>query len=247
MSFDSKDISSQKKAIRLWNLQFALVFTLSLIVIFLVFFLILKGFFFLSLSQSAFELAPNWPAALVSLALVIAIFALSLTRSRAMTSRGGFYLPSRLLAAPLGDDWFYLFPEAEKREKLLRGIVSKLSVRAALPEPDIYVLTNDDSINALPAGLERDDSSIVITMGTIKFLTPEELTALLAREIHQLANDEARRLNLISGWLHGLTFPRTLSLTFAPKLPLPLALSISLLLNILGFPGNLLALIMESH
>ena len=79
-----------------------------------------------------------------------------------------------------------------------------MAIAAGVPVPSVYVMDNENGINAFAAGFSPSSSAIAVTYGTMTGLTRDELQGVIAHEFsHILNNDMRMNLNLM-GFLHGL-------------------------------------------
>jgi hypothetical protein len=70
--------------------------------------------------------------------------------------------------------------------------------------PEVYVLENEDGINAFAAGNSPADAAIAVTRGAATRLKREELQGVVAHEFSHILNGDMR-LNLrLLGWIFGL-------------------------------------------
>jgi Zn-dependent protease with chaperone function len=95
-------------------------------------------------------------------------------------------------------------PNFYARAKMLNNVVEELSVAALLPVPDIYILPNQNCINAMAVGPFDDDGAIFVTLGSLKRLTRDELEAMIAHEMSHLRHGDGIFFTHLAGWMHGL-------------------------------------------
>ena len=70
--------------------------------------------------------------------------------------------------------------------------------------PEVYVLENEDGINAFAAGNSPADAAIAVTRGAATLLIRDELQGVMAHEFSHILNGDMR-LNLrLLGWIFGL-------------------------------------------
>jgi Zn-dependent protease with chaperone function len=181
-----------------------------------------------------------------SVFLVALSLSVSYKRILDMREGGGTYVPSLLKAVPLGDGGVFTTPGGQNQEKVLQNIIGELAVAAGAQEPDVYILPNEETINAMAAGLESDDSSIILTKGALKYLNRDELAALLAHEFGHLVNRDTSHFTLMSGWLHGLFFLKTCGYRLFVHFPNNLTFLTGLAISSLGLFGNLIGRILQS-
>ena len=89
-------------------------------------------------------------------------------------------------------------------EKQLLNIVAEISIASGVYPPPVYLLINEDGINAFAAGFSIDDAVIGITRGAIENLNRDELQGVIAHEFSHILNGDMKlNLKLIS-ILHGI-------------------------------------------
>ncbi|MDR2367927.1 MAG: M48 family metalloprotease [Deltaproteobacteria bacterium] len=260
MNIGQTDHFEKQARSKRWSLVFAVSFGLCLLALFFALFMVFRLFPFhgtrITHGSSTYkplryiprDKPPSnvYPALVLSLITVSGVMVISSSRVYQMKQGGGTYVPSVLKAIPLGDDGFLETPEGKRQEKIFRNVVSELSVVTGLAEPDLYVLPNEDSINAMAAGIDTDDSSIIITKGALKYLNRSELMALMAHEFSHLANSDTRHFTLMAGWLHGLLCLNTAAFRFTMQAPQIWIICLGLLVSALGFFGSVLARIIQA-
>ena len=79
-----------------------------------------------------------------------------------------------------------------------------MAIASGIPVPRVYLLNNEQSINAFAAGYNLNDVVIGVTKGATEYLTREELQGVIAHEFsHNLNGDMRHNMNL-SGLVHGV-------------------------------------------
>lgn len=80
-------------------------------------------------------------------------------------------------------------------EKRLLNIVQEMALASGVPVPPVYLLKNEEGINAFAAGHNINDAVIGVTRGAIRLLNRDELQAVIAHEFSHILNGDMR-LNL---------------------------------------------------
>lgn len=105
------------------------------------------------------------------------------------------------------------------QHKVLYNVVEEIAVAAVVPVPEVYVLTNQKSINAFAIGNTIYDAAIGVTSGALDNLTREELQSVVAHEFSHIVNDDCRlNMRLIAityGYFMWYEFSRVMFETFA--------------------------------
>lgn len=123
-------------------------------------------------------------------------------------------------------------------EQKLRNVVEEMALASGVPVPQIYVLDEEEGINAFAAGHTPSDAAIGVTRGCMKLLTRDELQGVIGHEFSHILNGDMR-LNLrLMGIIFGILcltiIGRILIRTRGRKNPLPL---LGLALIIIGWVG----------
>jgi len=87
------------------------------------------------------------------------------------------------------------------RQRLL-NVVEEMAIASGIPVPDIFVLEEEQGINAFAAGLTPADAAVAVTRGALEKLNRAELQGVIAHEFSHILNGDMR-LNLR---LMGLSF-----------------------------------------
>jgi Zn-dependent protease with chaperone function len=93
---------------------------------------------------------------------------------------------------------------SDPQQRVLRNVVEEMSIASGVPAPAVYLLPNENGINAFAAGFTTRDAVICVTQGCLTRLTRDELQGVIAHEFsHILNGDIALDLRLI-GVLYGI-------------------------------------------
>ena len=89
-------------------------------------------------------------------------------------------------------------------ERRLLNVVEEMAIAAGTPIPRVYVLNDEEGINAFAAGLSPSNAVVAVTRGGIRRLTRDELQGVIAHEFSHILNGDMR-LNLrLIGVLNGI-------------------------------------------
>jgi Zn-dependent protease with chaperone function len=121
----------------------------------------------------------------------------------------------------------------------LNNVVEEIAIASGVSVPAIYVLPNEDAINAFAAGWSPSDAAVAVTAGTLRRLNRDELQGVIAHEFSHVVNGDMRLNIRLIGLLFGILFltviGRILLYTRGGKNnPLPL---LGLALVVSGFAG----------
>ena len=81
------------------------------------------------------------------------------------------------------------------KERQLLNVVEEMAIASSVPMPTVYVLPDEEGINAFAAGLTTSDAVVAVTTGTLEKLTRDELQGVIAHEFSHILNGDMR-LNL---------------------------------------------------
>lgn len=140
----------------------------------------------------------SWPLFFeIGLVVLVFIIIISLYKRIELSSGG------KVIAEKLGGK-LILENTTDFHEKRLLNIVAEISIASGVYPPPVYLLIDEDGINAFAAGFSIDDAVIGITRGAIKNLNRDELQGVIAHEFSHIFNGDMRlNLKLIS-ILHGI-------------------------------------------
>jgi len=83
--------------------------------------------------------------------------------------------------------WHRAQPVAREQAPQLYEILERLTARAGIPMPRVYVLP-EDAPNAFATGRDPHHAAIAVTHGILRLLTAEELEGVLAHELAHVKN-----------------------------------------------------------
>jgi Zn-dependent protease with chaperone function len=129
---------------------------------------------------------------------VIVVVALGAVYRVAELSQGG-----GVVAQMLGGRKLSPHP-TDLREIQLRNVVEEMALASSVPVPDIFVLDNENSINAFAAGNTPGDAAVAVTRGTLERLSRDELQGVIAHEFSHILNGDMRLNIRLIGVLTGI-------------------------------------------
>ncbi|MEV4416608.1 M48 family metallopeptidase [Catellatospora sp. NPDC049609] len=158
----------------------------------------------------AFEAPPGelaWLMVWTSLLTGGAILLASLFRTIGLRSGGG------KVARDLGG---VLVPEdtTDLRLRRLRNVVEEIALSSGVPVPEVYVLEDEQGINAFAAGWSPADAAIAVTRGALDRLNRDELQGVIAHEFSHVLNGDMRINIRLIGLLFGILFLAIMGRTF---------------------------------
>jgi len=89
-------------------------------------------------------------------------------------------------------------------ERKLLNVVEEMAIASGVPVPHVYVMDEEDGINAFAAGHKPGDATITVTRGCVKILSRDELQGVIGHEFSHILNGDMR-LNLrLMGIIFGI-------------------------------------------
>jgi Zn-dependent protease with chaperone function len=98
-------------------------------------------------------------------------------------------------------------------ERRILNVVEEMALASGVPVPPVYLLDNEQSINAFAAGNSIDDAVIGVNKGTIQKLNREELQGVIAHEFSHILNGDMRMSLRMVGLLYGIQAIALIGLT----------------------------------
>ena len=89
-------------------------------------------------------------------------------------------------------------------ERKVMNVVEEMALASGVPVPPVYILDDEESINAFAAGYTIDDAVIGINRGTAEQLSRNELQGVVAHEFSHILNGDMRMSLRMVGILHGI-------------------------------------------
>ncbi len=86
----------------------------------------------------------------------------------------------------------------------LRNVVEEMAIASGVPVPEIYVLEEEQGINAFAAGFSTSDAAIAVTRGTLEILSRDELQGVVAHEFSHILNGDMKLNVRLMGVLFGI-------------------------------------------
>jgi Zn-dependent protease with chaperone function len=157
--------------------------------------------------------SPRGPVILASIVVVAIVCGASLFKSLALRSGGGSV--ARSMAGSRVDRG-----TTDVALRRLHNVVEEMSIASGVTMPEVYVLEDEDGINAFAAGHSPADAAIVLTRGAVTRLRREEMQAVVAHEFSHILNGDSRLYLRLLGLTFGLLAIATiarLALQFSPR------------------------------
>lgn len=136
----------------------------------------------ISMQGSAFW--HTWsPQAVLATLLIISVGSL---REYLVLRGGGIALAESMGARRLD------FATTELAERQFLNVVAEMSIASGVPAPTLFVLDDETGINAFVAGLNLDQTVMVVTGGALAQFNRDELQAVVGHEFSHILNGDMR-------------------------------------------------------
>lgn len=89
-------------------------------------------------------------------------------------------------------------------ERRLLNVVEEMALASGIPVPQVFVLQEEEGINALAAGFSTRDAIIAVTRGCLQHLTRDQLQGVIAHEFSHILNGDMRLNIRLIGVLNGI-------------------------------------------
>jgi Zn-dependent protease with chaperone function len=131
--------------------------------------------------------------------MIVTITGAALIRWRSLSSRGG------AVAEALGGQ--LVSPETiDLLERRFINVTEEMAIAANTPAPDLYILPEEDGINAFASGPTPEQSAIAVTRGALERLSRDELQGVVAHEFSHILHGDVRLNIRLASYIFGLTF-----------------------------------------
>ncbi len=92
----------------------------------------------------------------------------------------------------------------DPQERVLLNVVEEMALASGTPTPPVYLLEDEDGINAFAAGFSPNDAVIGMSRGALHQLRRDELPGVVAHEFSHILNGDMRLNIRLMGVLHGI-------------------------------------------
>ena len=136
-------------------------------------------------------------------------------------------------------------------ERRLLNVVEEMALASGVPVPPVFLLAEEQGINAFAAGYSPSDAVVTVTRGTAEQLSREQLQGVVAHEFSHILNGDMRLNVRLIGVLYGilllgligqllLRIAATSSRSRSKNNPAAFFILVGLALLVLGFVGTLM-------
>ena len=98
-----------------------------------------------------------------------------------------------------------VFPDTtDPVERRLLNVVEEMALASGVPVPPVFLLADEEGINAFAAGYSPSDAVVAVTRGTAEQLSRDQLQGVVAHEFSHILNGDMRLNIRLIGVLHGI-------------------------------------------
>jgi len=94
--------------------------------------------------------------------------------------------------------------DSDLKRKRLLNIVEEMAIAARIRKPQVYVLPEEQGINAFAAGHSPDEAAVTVTQGALDKLDRDQLQAVIGHEFSHILNGDMRINMRLTAWIFGL-------------------------------------------
>ena len=128
----------------------------------------------------------------------LAIIGIGSLYKTASLSAGGRVVSEMMGARPVNPN------SKDPDERKLLNVVEEMAIASGVPVPQVYVMDEEDGINAFAAGHKPGDATVTVTRGCMRLLSRDELQGVIGHEFSHILNGDMR-LNLrLMGIIFGI-------------------------------------------
>ena len=121
----------------------------------------------------------------------------AMTQFRALSARGGS-VAEALGGARVPPDTTDLL------ERRYLNVVEEMAIAANIPVPEVYILRNEEGINAFASGPSPERSAVAVTRGALERLSRDELQGVVAHEFSHITHGDVRLNIRLASYIYGL-------------------------------------------
>ncbi len=92
----------------------------------------------------------------------------------------------------------------DEQERVLMNVVEEMAIASGVPVPDVFILDNEQGINAFAAGWSTKDAAVAVTRGSLETFTRDELQGVIAHEFSHVFHGDMRLNIRLMGTLFGI-------------------------------------------
>ncbi len=136
--------------------------------------------------------------AFLSLAGTFAVILIGVGVGKASLSSGGRAVAEMCGGRPVEPG------TSDPTERRYLNVVEEMSIASGTPMPAVFVLDDEEGINAFAAGHNTNDYAVAVSRGCLNQLSRDELQGVVAHEFSHILNGDMLRNIRLTGWLYGI-------------------------------------------
>ncbi len=113
-------------------------------------------------------------------------------------SQGGETVALMLGGRPINID------TRDPAERKILNVVEEMAIASGVPVPPVYLLENEEGINAFAAGHKPSNAVIGVTRGSVELLNRDELQGVMGHEFSHILNGDMKLNIRLTGLIHGI-------------------------------------------
>lgn len=129
---------------------------------------------------------------------IVGIASVSIAKGARVRHGGGDHLAASLGGSPINP------ASHDHVDRRLINITEELAVASGMPVPRLFVLPEEQGINAFSAGWNPDNSVIGVTRGALYYLSRDELQAMVAHEFSHIVTGDTQMKTRAIAWMFGI-------------------------------------------
>jgi len=94
--------------------------------------------------------------------------------------------------------------DTDLARRRLVNIVEEMAIAARIRKPQVFVLPDEEAINAFAAGHSPDEAAVAVTQGALDKLDRDQLQAVIGHEFSHILNGDMKINMRLTAWIFGL-------------------------------------------
>jgi Zn-dependent protease with chaperone function len=132
-----------------------------------------------------------------ALGVLLVVLTGIVTKSLAL-SKGGEAVAILLGGVPINPN------SDDPDERKLLNVVEEMAIASGLPVPRVFLLPEENGINAFAAGIKTSDAAVAVTAGCLRRLNRDELQGVIGHEFSHILNGDMRVNVRLMGIIFGI-------------------------------------------
>ncbi len=94
--------------------------------------------------------------------------------------------------------------DGDLARKRLLNVVEEMAIAARIRKPQVFVLPDEEAINAFAAGHSPDEAAVAVTQGALNAFDRDQLQAVIGHEFSHILNGDMKLNMRLAAWIFGL-------------------------------------------